>query len=228
MSTTTVEGMNHGELCGEGRRLLDLLQRRLETRRGRESAMEAATDVFLVVAEIAKRLGVTEFLTRAPVEEETDEDDELERAPAGVSLAELMRGGPGSGDGDEAEEDDEAALRLTHFRVFLDYLVLGCRHEQDVTRKVLAIVRRVRPDALATLGLSQADVARKLGERRATVSAREKRLVEAPLRLSGARGILSNGARGAATSAACARSARGNSNRRKATFDQTNHTTTPL
>lgn len=216
-----VDGLSTEELFAQGYAQMRKLKNLAASRRGREKALDLTTDLFLTVDAISRHIGSISF-TQRPVIVEEDDDDMLDER---VSMTELFTHGDTSGEDDVEDMEDVEELRrrvselqmsrLDYFRVFLQYFTEGCKHEADVTRKVLACVRRVSPGMLAKFGLSQADVSRKLGEKRATVSAREKRVVETTLRAAGARGVLSNGARGAATSAACARAARGNTNRRK-------------
>lgn len=217
------EGLSTEELFAQGYAQMRMLKNLAASRRQREKALELTTELFLTVDAISRHVGAISF-TERPVMVEDDEDETLDER---VSMSELMHGGPDFddlSDSDDAEDVEDLRRRvselqrsrLDYFRVFLRYFTEGCKHEADVTRKVLACVRRVSPGMLVKFGLSQADVSRKLGEKRATVSAREKRVVEARLKQAGARGVLGNGARGAATSAACAKAARGNTNRRKA------------
>lgn len=201
------------ELMNEAERKLSELRRCLKSRRQRDRACRALTDLHVSIEHVAKRLGDVEF-AEAPVSRDDDEEPPFERAD-GMSMAELF-----------AESADEAAvaedldmtpeeLRLTHFRAFIDFLALGCDSMEDVTKRAVAIIRRVRPDALRALGVSQADMARMFGEQRATTSAREKRVVEGPLKASGARGYLvAGGARGGQHRGRCAEAQKGNSNRR--------------
>lgn len=218
--TNSVEGLSTEELFAQGYAQMRKLKNLAATRRGREKALELTTDLFLTVDAISRHIGSISF-TQRPVAVEDEEDDAVDER---VSMTEMFtHGGHDVDDLTDLDDVDELRRRvgelqksrLDYFRVFLQYFTEGCRHEADVTRKVLACVRRVSPGMLAKFGLSQADVSRKLGEKRATVSAREKRVVEATLKAAGARGVLGNGARGASTSAACARAARGNTNRRK-------------
>lgn len=230
------EGLSTEELFAQGFAQLRGLKNRVTSRRGRDSAMELTTELFLTVDQIARHVGAISF-TERPVAIEDDEDDTLDER---VSMADLLHAGGGDDLEDLPHVEDVEDLRrqneglrktrLEYFQGFLDYFAKGCRQEQEVTRKVLACVRRVRPKILVQFGLSQADVARKLGEQRATVSAREKRVVEKTLKKAGARGVLANGARGAATSAACAKAARGNTNRKAAALKKRapqTFTTTP-
>jgi len=211
------EGLSTGELFTQCFAQLRSLQNLVKTRRRREKALDLTTELFLTVDGIARHVGAISF-TERPVAVEDEEDEPVDER---VSMSDLMHGGDDLDDLTEIEDVDELRrrnaelqkTRLDYFRLFLKYFTEGCKHERDVTRKVLACVRRVSPGMLAQFGLSQADVSRKLGEQRATVSAREKRLVEAKLKEAGARGLLSNGARGEATSRACAKAAKGNRNR---------------
>lgn len=229
------EGLSTDELFSQAFTQLRALKNRVMGRRQRDKAMELITELFLSVENISRHVGAISFSER-PVNVEDEEDDAFEER---VSMSELFAGEgredqhPQHADFEVLESGDVVALkacivalldenaelrksRLDYFRVFLAYFTKGCKHEMDVTRKVLACVRRVMPKLLDRFGLSQADVGRKLGERRATTSARERRVVKIPLLEAGAKGVLGNGARGEATSAACAKAARGNRNRANA------------
>lgn len=217
-----IDGMNTEELFAHAYAQLRNLKNLVTTRRKKDKAFDLLTEYFLIIEEISRRMSKLTF-SEGPVVVDEEEDQPTEEK---VPMADLF---PAEND-EEAEYVDIDRLddiddlrrmvrelkrsRLDYYRLFLDYLTKGCRHEIDVTKQVLAITRRVRPQSLQLFGLSQADVGRKLGQGRAAVSAREKEKVEKPLRASGAKGILSNGARGQATSQACARAAKGNQNRR--------------
>ncbi len=214
---SAVELLDH--LYAELRKLKNLVR----ARRRRERAMEMVTEMFLVFDTIAKRVSGMTF-SEGPVA--VEDDDETRDEDQGMPMAELFSGEDESAavlDSDQVDDIEELRQmirglqrsRLDYFRLFLAYFCKGCRQEIDVTKRVLAVVRRVNPALLVQFGLSQADVGRKFGETRASVSAREKSRVERPLKACGARGILSNGARGQATSRACARAAKGNQNRKK-------------
>lgn len=208
------------ELFTQGFAQLRALKNRTVTRRGRDKALDLVTELFLTVNEISRRVGGMSF-GEAPVAVEEEDDAEEGRMP----MAALF---PADDDAEELHEGDAAELhelrelvkslrktRADYYRDFLAWHTSGCRHERDVVKKFVAIVRRVKPELLAKFGKTQADVARKTGETRAAVSAREKRVYEKPLISAGARGVLGNGARGATTSARCAKAAKGNKNRRK-------------
>lgn len=211
-----------GELFTDGFDQLRKLRNRVETRRGREQAMELGTELFLTINAIVSRVAGITF-TEAPVA--VEDDEEGEDNDGRVSMAELMGHGAEEHAGDEVEGIDDVEVlrqmvrdlqgtRLDYFRLLLAYFAQGCRHEVEVTKRIVAVVRRLSPHLLQQFGLSQADVARRFAETRAAVSVREKVRVERPLKEAGSRGILSNGARSEATSRACARAARGNQNRR--------------
>lgn len=211
---SAVELLDH--LYAELRKLKNLVK----TRRSRMRALELVTEIFMIFDAVSKRVAGMTF-SEGPVAVEDEEEQAEEK---GMPMAELF-----TGDDEHASLDTDLVVdveelrqiirglqrsRLDYFRLFLAYFCQGCRQEIDVTKRVLAVVRRVNPALLQQFGLSQPAVGRKLGETRAAVSAREKTHVERPLKAAGAKGILSNGARGQATSAACARAARGNQNRK--------------
>lgn len=207
------------ELFTQGFAQMRALKNRAVTRRGRDKAMELVTELFLTVNEISRRVGGMSF-GEAPVMVEDEDDAEEGRMP----MAALF---PVESDEDDSHENVAEvhelrelvkSLRKTradYYRDFLSWHTSGCRNERDVVKKLVAIVRRVKPELLNQFGRTQADVARKTGETRAAVSAREKRVYEKPLLDAGARGVLGNGARSATTSARCAKAAKGNKNRRK-------------
>jgi len=217
-------GLSTEDLFTQAFAQLRQLKNRASTRQGRERALELVTALFLTVDGIARHVGALTF-TERPVCMDEEEDDTLNER---MSMAELMHDSAEVenlvevDDIEELRAQNEALRksRLQYFQDFLDYFAKGSRQEADITRKVLACIRRVRPHILQQFGLSQADVARKLGEVRATVSAREKREVQKKLKAAGAHGVLSNGARSEATSQACAKAAKGNRNRRNSKAKQ--------
>ena len=211
---STVELLDH--LYAELRKLKNLVR----TRRGRERALELVTEIFLVFNAIAKRVAGMSF-SEGPVAVE-DEDEQGEER--GMPLAELFHGPDEDDHFSEEETDDIDELRriirelkmtrLERYKSIMAYLTKDCRNEIDISKRVVAINRRISPDLVRKFGLTQPAVGRKFAETRAAVSMREKTQVEKVLKASGARGILSNGARGAETSRACARAAKGNHNRK--------------
>lgn len=220
-----IQGLSNVGLCMAAEEVLERLTENVKTRRGRELALERCTQFYLIGAKLAERLGSMQFQATVRHEEDEDEEDAespAERAAEHVGMAEVVNGFDEMGSGrrifrewSEAQKTEKRAERLSALQDLLDYFFRDTSSVDGVLVKLLAITRRLRPQALARFGLSQADVGRRIGGvGRATVSAREKRLVEKPLKQAGAKGVLGNGARGAATSAACARAAKGNRNRR--------------
>lgn len=222
MKAPDLDQMSATELLDHLYAELRKLKNLVKTRRRRKKALELVTDSFLIFNAIAKRIAGMTF-AEGPVAVE-DEEDEMEESARGMPMAVMF-----SGDDDSAEVDADEVVdveelrqiirqlqltRLDYFRLFVAYLCKDCRQEMDVTKRVVAIVRRVSPHLLQQFGITQPAVGRKFGQSRAAVSTREKALVEKPLKLSGARGILSNGARGEKTRRACARAAKGNQNRK--------------
>jgi len=206
------------ELFSQAFAQLRSLKNRVMGRRQRDKAMELVTELFLSVEGISRRVSQVSFVERPVVLDDEDDADGDTQVPMAELFSHADDHPVDELDTDDVHELREMvrALRKTrqeYFRLFLAYQVKGCRHERDVSKKVLAITRRVMPSLLTQFGLSQSAVGRKFGEGRANVSAREKRVVEATLKAAGARGVLSNGARGAETSAKCAKAARGNKNR---------------
>jgi hypothetical protein len=220
------EGRSTAELFNDLRSCVDALEKAIDKRRNRDRASTLLTDGFVAYQEIAERFAVVgpEFDSRPPAPEEEEEQMEMEMATP-VSLAELMS--------ISAVEEKELDLmmrkrvkdfrleyetiervKLIHFRQLLEFFVRGCRQVSDVTRKVVAIVRRVDTGLLKDLGMSQVEVSRKFNERRATTSAREKRHVEALLHKNGTKGyLLRGGVKSDTHRRNCRKSAMGNTNR---------------
>lgn len=189
------------------------LRRCMLGRRNRDRACMTLTDAYVTLEGLGRRLQTVEF-SGAPVAR--DEEEDLPEAVDPLTLADLFA----------PESDDEEAaaavaagesiegLRLRYFRVFLDYLLVGCTSPEQAMKKLLAFTRRVRPQAMAGLGLSQSDVARILGESRQVVNAREQRLVEKPLQARGVRGFHGlGGQRSEAHRSRCQKAQMGNKNR---------------
>jgi len=213
---SAVELLDH--LYAELRKLKNLVR----TRRRRERALDLVTESFLIFDAISKRVAGMSFAEGAVAVEDEDDEKEDDR---GVPMAALFSGEDDTVDIMDAEAHADVEelkqtirslqlSRLEYYRLFLAYLCKDCRQEIDVTKRVVAITRRVSPHLLEQFGITQPAVGRKFGQTRAAVSTREKAVVEKALKASGARGILSNGARGEATSRACARAATGNQNRK--------------
>jgi len=202
-----IAGMSNEELCEASAMTSGLILRHFRVRRGKTQAMDRCTQLFLLDSEISRRLGAMEFVQVVTVEEE---EDDREAEPREMSMTEMLAM-------TETNEDDEAwgehELRLDAMRRIMQFLCHGCTSAEAVTRKLLALVRRVSPEMLAEIGTSQTAVARALGERRATTSKREQREFEAPMKRAGARGVLGAGTRGEGNREACRRAQMGNGNR---------------
>lgn len=135
---------------------------------------------------------------------------------ATASLSALLKGGI-------EEEEHELAHRreITPVQLRREMLESLCadvakdaRKLTDFPKIALAVLRRAKLDYLEGLGESQADISRKLGEQRATVSAREIRVVETPLKAAGVKGVhLLGGTKSDSHRAACAEAQMGNRNR---------------
>lgn len=223
------EGRSTAELFAELRAGLRALETRMEKRHGRDQASALLSDCWVAMQEIAERFGsISPHFSERPVAPVEDEEDMETRETGQVSLAEVLRT-----DSDEEQELDEAMtaelhdfhaayesmqrVKVLHFRQHLEFLTRGCRQAEDVARKVVAMVRRVQPELLRGLGISQVAVSRKFGEQRATTSAREKRVVEEPLRAVGAKGYLGiGGTKTASHREKCRAAQQGNTNRRDA------------
>lgn len=207
--------MSTQELFAQARAQLAALEKLMGRARSRDKACMTLTDLHVSVEALARRLATIEF-TAGPVCHE--EEDPRPEIVDGLSLAELMEAP--ADELERAAADDEEVdvreLRLRYFRLFLDYQVAGCATIDDVVRKVLAFARRFRPQIMTGLGLSMSDVGRLLGDSRAKVHAREKRLVEEPLKRIGARGYHGlGGQRSEQARQRCREAQRGNHNRRK-------------
>lgn len=90
--------------------------------------------------------------------------------PAGqLTLGDVM----GAGEGEE-----ERALRVRHFRVFLRYIAQDMRERSlgSLLRNFLAITRRVMPELVG--GMSLVEMGDLIGESKQAVQAREKRVLE--------------------------------------------------
>jgi len=215
-------GASTEELLRTARTCLDGLERSVKTRRRMDKASDLLTDLFIVIEHVGRRLRLIEWDERVAAE---DDDEDASEPRREVSLHELMIMGE---EVDDAPLDDDVPAlhsrireledRCTGmFRGVIRYTTRGCSTAEQVTKKWLALIRRVAPDSLQDLGTSQTAVARTLGERRATTSAREKREFELPMRLCGARGYRggAGGLRSEQNRENCAKAQRGNSNRAK-------------
>lgn len=225
---TDGEGRSLAELFSEAREGLRSMERLMETRRNPDKAATLLTDTFTTVQEIAQRFAGMrrEFDGRPVAVGEEDDETERDREREHVGMADLF-----PADLSAAEEElDEVMIarvedyhrayrsiegvRAQHYRDFIDFAARGARQWKDVTANLLALARRVRPESLATLGMGQSEVARKLGETRATTSAREKRTVERPLKANGTKGYhMLGGTKSEAHRAKCRQSQEGNKNR---------------
>lgn len=127
--------------------------------------------------------------------------------------------------GSAAEEDeiegaaelhlDVRAFRLLRFGEFCEEIAKVSRSLDQWAKAATAWIRRTKPKEIAGMGASQTAVARKFGEQRATVSAREIRVVEQPLKDAGMHGYhLLGGTKSDSHRAACAKAQKGNTNRR--------------
>lgn len=234
------EHLSNGKLILQARSALNEIEGLMERRRNRDKACRTITDLFCLVEMLARRAGKAEGWEerggRPKEDEDThgremwDEDgdpaqeapEDPEREPAeGMSMAELFEWGVTDAEEEVAEKLDTTvrSLRAEHFGQMLRYLVRGCRQAEDVTAKVVALARRTIPGEMASFAKSQADVSRKIrpgGETRAAVQAREKQLVERPLKAVGARGYkLLGGVRSEGHREACREAQQGNRNRRR-------------
>jgi hypothetical protein len=182
-TTLPGEGLSTKELFVQLRGQSLALERLLLGRRSRDKACMEMTDLFLTVNAIARRLGMTEF-QEAPV---ARDEEEIEQVP----LADLMAAPPDDIELHAAEEEgvEVSDLRLRYFRQFLDFQFRGCRTAEDAMKKTLGFARRFRPESLRAFGMSKAEVARKLGESRQKVHARERNQVEKLLKNAAARGF---------------------------------------
>jgi hypothetical protein len=225
---TEGEGLSTSELFAEARAKLEALEPVIEARKNRGRACTLLADALLALQQIGVRLQAIggEFESRRV--READEEDDFEPADAAqvaeweqqLSLGDLMA--------EESTEEEEAFasalnqpvedVRVMYFRKSLEFFTKGCTQADQVSVKVLAFVRRFRPDLLrAMLGKSGSQVmmSRKLGEKRATTSAREKRVVEKPLKEAGVYGYKGTGStKSEEHREKCRRAQQGNTNRR--------------
>jgi hypothetical protein len=222
------EGLSTSELFVSVREKLRALEPVMEARRNRNRACTLLADAMLALQQIGVRLQAIggEFESRRP--READEEDDYESADAAqvaeweqqLPLADLM--------GEEPTEEEAAFadamnlpvedVRVMYFRKSLEFFCRGCTQADQVKLKVLSFARRFRPDLLrAMLGKegSQVMMSRKLGEVRATTSAREKRVVERPLKEAGIRGFKGTGStKSEEHREKCRRAQMGNTSRR--------------
>lgn len=219
------DGMSTAELLRNGVTLFDVLERCARTRRRQDRASDTLTDLFLIVEALGQRLRVLEWneSVAVPDDEESDHEPEQRRD---ISLHELMTL-TDEEDDVALDDDDVTALRQRvreleaqrgqWFRGIIAYTTAGCSTAEQITKKWMALIRRVCPEMLELIGTSQTAVARALGERRATTSAREKREFEAPMKRAGARGWRggTGGLRTEQNRANCSKAQRGNRNRAK-------------
>lgn len=209
------DGKTTRELFIAAADLLKKLERLMSNRKQRDKACTTLTDLHVVIEGLARRLQQVEF-TGGPVARDEEEYDARTESVEPLALVDLLEA-----PADDLEDEESAArgidvreLRLRYFRQFLDYQVAGCRSVEDVMKKTLAFARRFRPEALREFGLSMSAVSRRLGESRAKVHAREKRLVEEPLKRAGARGFHGlGGQRSEQHRERCREAQKGNTNR---------------
>lgn len=233
------DGMSTDELMDQGHGCLDVLKRCTKTRRRRDKASDTLTDLFLIIEAIGLRLRVLQWDERVETSEDEEDDGELLEPRREVSLHDLMHLADGE---DHTAIDDDADVpalkrrireleeRCTGlFRGVIRFTTAGCSTAEQVTKKWLALIRRVDPEALREIGMSQTDVARALGERRATTSAREIREFEILMKRSGARGWRggSGGLRSEQNRRNCAKAQKGNRNRAKGHARQLDDESTP-
>ena len=110
---------------------------------------------------------------------------------------------------------DVRAWRLLRFGEFCEEIAEDSRTLDAFAKNAAAWLRRSKPKEIAGLGNGQIDHSRKFGEKWATTSAREKRVVEAPMIEAGMKGY--HGLGGTKTDAhrkACSEAQKGNTNRR--------------
>ena len=229
-----VETLSTDELLLEGAKLFKALERCMKAGRRRDRASDMTTDLFLIVESLAKRLGTLEWNER--VQSVDDEEDEQEHEPrVEVSLSEVLSltAHAERYDGPEYEDLGEANKRIRELEAelagkpleimcgIIRYTTIGCKSAEAVIKKWLALVRRVDPGTLRDIGMGQTDVARALGERRATTSKREQREFEAPMKAIGARGWHGTGGlRTQDNRDNCAKAQKGNRNRARSTQDR--------
>lgn len=128
-----------------------------------------------------------------------------------ISLTDLMRRDLDSG---AALAEGEMKIRIDAFRAFNRFAFQdGIANIALAFKNWVAVVNRTNPELLD--GVSKADLARLFGETRAATSDREIRVVEGFLKAAGVKGFqLLGGNKPESTRRRCARSAKGNQNRR--------------
>jgi len=144
-----------------------------------------------------------------------------------LSLGDLLQGGATADEEDAARERGISVrqLRLEWYRNWMIYMAHGARSESEVARRVVALIRPAAPELLMALvgarspkEVSQAAVARRFGETRAAVQAREKKWFERPQVAAGVHGYKGlGGARSEGHREACKQAQLGNQNRRQGT-----------
>lgn len=252
MSDGLPENLPTGQLCDEARRRLERIEGLLLSRRNRDGAAVALTELWKCVETLAGRIGRPGAFDAGPRPRRWDDDlpggsGRRERWDIGDGDPSLMPNDEGDWDEDRVDaseawglvglsqvdedarpismmelcegsgtdEEDEAATvagalsvrdwRLMHFAELLRYLIRGAREVDDVSRRVLAMGRKVMPEqmrAFAGSKPSAAGVSRKAkrgGEKRATTINREQQEVERVMRDAGFMGY--KGAGGAKSEA---------------------------
>lgn len=204
------------------------LRKEMERRRSKDRASVLLTDSYVTLQQIGERFAVVsrDFDSR-PVARDLEDEEDYEPQAEQRAMADLF---PGTLHADEESLDKEMLKRVVDFRAsyqsihdvrlrlyreFLDYLLAGCTQLSEVTAKLLAIGRRVRPESMERFGISQVAVSRKVDKRRATISAREIRCVEKPLIKSGAKGYqVLGGNKSISHREKCRKAQKGNTNRK--------------
>ncbi len=137
-----------------------------------------------------------------------------------LPLSELLNG--------DADADEEwfarregvtvRALRIAFFERQCEEIALQSSTLDQFAKNLAAHLRRKKPMEIAALGGTQTEVSRKFSEKRATVSAREIRVVEEPAQAAGVRGFhFLGGTKTEAHRRACATAQKGNNHRATAT-----------
>lgn len=204
------DGKSTEELFAETHRCLNKLKGEMERRRDVDAASTLLTDAYVLIEAVGRRLAAIrgDFSAWAPSVDMEEEQSREELGARSVSLVELVGA-------DEEEATEERDARLDCFRDLMAFFCEGCRFPDDVTKNVLAVGRRLTPGLLRHMGESQTDIARKLGEKRATTSKREIRVVEGFMQRHGVKGYMASGGLKSATHREkCRIAQQGNTNRR--------------
>lgn len=237
------EELATGDLIRESLEALRVIEGAMRSRRGRDLASRSITDLWRCVEMLSRRIGRPDsFEERGAARVDAEEDlGDWEAAADGegdpmtlaasdgeeavdVSLGDLLNGDVCGLEEGMAEEEGISVrqLRLRHHGKWMRYMAAGARSLDEVSKRVLALIRPSAPELLMPLcgvdsprEVSKAKVARVCGEKnRANVHAREKKWFEEPQKKAGVRGYKGvGGQRSEAHRKKCQAAQIGNDNR---------------